>query len=140
MIAATNKKPQLRSFLVPIINHCLSSLQMNFKSFFWLVCSPSTHKKKKLHVGLQVVGQVFGIQLLHIPLRAPKTPKLWQGRKRSLPKPKILKQGCIANSLISILFQKMYFQRQLNWNDRYFGIRKSIPFDTHTHAGTHICT
>ena len=28
------KKPQLKSFFVPIINRCLSFLQMTFKSFF----------------------------------------------------------------------------------------------------------
>ena len=34
ILLAFIKKPQLKSFLVPIINRCLSFLQMIFKSFF----------------------------------------------------------------------------------------------------------
>ena len=67
-------------------------------------------------------------------LGVPKTPKFWQGRGGGFLKPKILKQGCIDNRLIFFLFQKTHFQRQLNWNDRYFRIRERIPL---THARTH---
>ena len=64
---------------------------------------------------------------------------VWE--RRDLPNRKILKKECIGNRLTVLLFLKIYFQRQLNWNDRYFRIRKrNLLAHTHTHTHTHKLT
>ena len=63
---------------------------MTFKSFCWLVLSPNTQKKKNL----TWVNMWLGSSVKYNPYIFPfaKTPKCW---------PKILKQRCIDNRLIS---------------------------------------
>ena len=48
----TNKKPQLKSFFVPITNRCLRSLQMSFKSFFSRSSVSPTYQKNEIRRGL----------------------------------------------------------------------------------------
>ena len=90
----------------------------------------------------------FGSSLTFSPyiflLGLPRHQDFGREVEGGLPKSKSLKQGCIGNRLILLLFQKSQFLRQMNWNDRYFRIipltHIHVPTDTNTRALTHTHT
>ena len=80
----TSRKPQLKSFFVPIIHCCLRSLQMSFKSFFSGYSVALARKKEEISRGL-ICDSIISP---HSPLELLKTPIFCQGKGRGIPSPK----------------------------------------------------
>ena len=127
----TKKKSHLKQFLVPIINLCLSTIQMALKDFFfYLVCNSNSQKKINL-VWIWAASCLTNSPHIYGYYVSEGT-KISAGYRSG---PFQSQNTCLA-SIPKVLFY--YFQKYLNWNDKYFKKRNMNPLtQTHTHMHTH---
>ena len=128
---------RVKTFFVTIIKRCLSSLQMAFKSFFWLVCSPNTQKKRNLTWVNMWLGSSLTFSLYIFLLGLPRHPNLG-GQKRGPSQT----QNAETRGVLTIDLSCFYFKRFIA-RDRWTGMtdilgqERGFLWHTHTHARTH---
>ena len=87
-----------------------------------------------------MVGQLFDIYPLHIPLGIPKTPKCWFTKvKVAFPIPKYWNSGVLAVGLSCFYFGNLFSaMTELEW--QIFQDKKEVSFDTNTYTQTYTRT
>ena len=124
---------------MPIINHCLSSLQMSFEFFFWLVRCPNTQKERSLTWLNMWLGSSLTFSPSMFLLKFPRHQNFGSEKEGVFPS---LKYWNISNRPILPLFQENLFSEiaELEW--QIFQDKKEDSFDTHarTHTRTHAHT